>query len=81
MMKGPPGARHYRAPGSTLKRMEMVVALNEQAVVDVLRTLATAVSRNFHSEVQVLDLHKQIDGVVEQVEEDVKEDVEAVAAS
>lgn len=81
MMKGPPGARHYRAPGSTLKRMEMVVALNEQAVVDVLHTLAAAVSRNFHSESQVLDLHKQIDAVVELVEEDVKEDVEAVAAS
>lgn len=78
MMKGPPGARHYRAPGSTLKRMEMVVALNEQALLEFLKNLVSKLAVNFRTEAELASWHTQVDNLVETAEEDVKEDAAEV---
>jgi len=61
--------------------MEMVVALDEQAVVVFLKNLVSKLAVNFRTEAELANWHAQVDALVLEAKEDVKEDVEQVLNS
>jgi len=57
------------------------VALDEQAVIVFLKNLVSKLAVNFRTEAELANWHAQVDALVLEAKEDVKEDVEQVLNS
>ena len=55
------------------------MALNEQAVVNLLKGLVSRLAQNFRTEAELVEWHQQIDGLIEEAKDDLKTDAEIVA--